>query len=137
VVVVVAGGLDDYDSSVVHSLLLLVERKELGRDGTNNPVRIIISDTLRTVPAKSDQPRATRGSTPSTCTIGAFVGDLSCCCSAALVDSSIHSRHRTGSMMTIEEADAVAVLEELDYQYRFRTIVRLHPTFPVPYEEST
>jgi hypothetical protein len=37
-------GLDDYDSSsVVHPLLLLVERKELGHDGTNNPARIIIS----------------------------------------------------------------------------------------------
>jgi hypothetical protein len=40
-------GLDDVDaSSVDHSLLLLVERKELGHDGTNNnPARIIISDT--------------------------------------------------------------------------------------------
>jgi hypothetical protein len=33
--------------------------------------------------------------------------------------------------MTIE-ADAAAVREELVSQYRFRTIVRLHPTFPFP-----
>jgi hypothetical protein len=31
--------------------------------------------------------------------------------------------------MTIEEADAAAVREELVDQYRFRKIVRWHPTF--------